>query len=217
MAVTRPADLPKEVYGWGGPLELHRLMNNLRGVAIAFDIAAVLREPPRALLDAYYDPTAPSRKEAYELSVPIYWQIAEIGNALGLVMFEAVVLPIPPANNKSAAAVGLAVFPRVTGSITDTIPLTDSCFAASQGRVQVRSRDSRHLRPTRSTSSSTRRSARNRRRRNHRRQAADAVDSARASHLEPPRAPSRPRLDRGSRHHPRHRVDIRSRGRLMPR
>src|SRR5260370_11127292 len=111
-AITEPHNILVNVYGWGGAFEVYRLLENLRGVALTFDLMAVLRDASHPLLDAYYDQTAPSRKEALELSVPLHWEVSEIGGALGMLMVELAALPIPPADNKSVAAVGLAVYPR---------------------------------------------------------------------------------------------------------
>jgi hypothetical protein len=148
IIVTRPQDIPKEVYGWGGALNLHRLMTNLSGVATAFQMAAMFRDASPALLNAYYDQTAPSRQQAFELSMPIYSEISDIGGALGVVLFEIGLLPIPPADNKSAAAVGLAVYPRVTGKITDTIQLTDSLSLQIKGGFISEAAIRAEIRPT---------------------------------------------------------------------
>jgi hypothetical protein len=148
IAVTRPQDIPNEVYGWGGPLELHRLMSNLQGVGLAFELPAVLRDASHPLLNAYYDQTAASRQEAYELSMPVYSEISEIGNALAFILFEIGVLPIPPSDNKSAAAVGLAVYPRVVGNVTDKIQLTDSVSLQIKGSFVSEAAIRAEIRPT---------------------------------------------------------------------
>jgi hypothetical protein len=133
LAVTRPQDLPAEVYGWGGPFDAQKLLNNLKGVALAFNVPATLRNPPKGVLDAYYDPAAPSRAATTELSIPILWEITDVASVMALLMFDIGILPIPPANAKGAAAVGLAMYPRLSGSLTETVPLSDSVSLQLKG------------------------------------------------------------------------------------
>jgi hypothetical protein len=136
LAVTRPQDLPKEVYGWGGPFDAPKLLNNLMGVALAFNVSASLRNAPKGILDAYYDASAPSRAAATELVIPIHWEITDVGSAMVLLMFDIGILPIPPQDAKGAAAVGLAIYPRLTGSLTETVPLSDSVSLQLKGGFQ---------------------------------------------------------------------------------
>jgi hypothetical protein len=131
--VTEPQNLLSDVYGWGGALEAQRLLENLRAVGLAFGLSAVIREPSHDLMDAYYDQGATSRQQAIELSIPVYWEMSEIGKALTLVMIELAALPIPPADKRGASAVGLALYPRVTGNVTDVIQITDSLSLQVKG------------------------------------------------------------------------------------
>ncbi len=132
-AISRPQDIMADVYGWGGAFQVHRLMDNLRGVAVAFDLSAVLHDASERLLDAYYAPACASRREAYELSVPVFWKISDTGDSLAMSMLELAVLPIPPSADRSAVPVGLAVYPRVTGTASQTFQLTPSVSVQVKG------------------------------------------------------------------------------------
>ena len=132
-AVEKPQDIAKDVYGWGEAFDVHGLLANLRDLAVAFDRAAVIHDAPHGLLNQYYDQGATGRKEAFELAIPVYWEISAVGNAFAMLAFELGVLPIPPVGNRSAAAVGLALYPRVTGTVSETIHVSDAVSLELQG------------------------------------------------------------------------------------
>ncbi|HEX2681008.1 MAG TPA: DUF6603 domain-containing protein, partial [Candidatus Dormibacteraeota bacterium] len=114
------------VYGWGGRFEVYRLLENIRALAIAFGLDAAPRDVPPKVLDHYFDPTSQSRDSIYELAVPLYWTVSGVGSVLALTSVDLVVLPIPPADNKLIAPVGLALYPRAVGSAELQFNITPS-------------------------------------------------------------------------------------------
>jgi hypothetical protein len=144
--ITAPQDILKDVYGWGGAFDIHRLMDNLRALATACGTMTVVRDASPALLDLYYDQTSPNRGDVLELAVPLYDEVSEIGDILGSISIELGMLPITPDGDKSAAAEGFALYPRASGTVSDSIPITDSVALTVQGgfvsdaaiRVEVR-------------------------------------------------------------------------------
>jgi Family of unknown function (DUF6603) len=131
--ITEPQNILKNVYGWGGSFDVHRLMDNLLRVALAFQLEAGMRAPSEALLNVYFDPAAPHRNDAYELAAPVHWEMTEVGDALVLMMLQIGVLPIPPKDNLKAAPVGLAIYPIVSAGLSETIQITDSVSITIKG------------------------------------------------------------------------------------
>ena len=132
-AISRPQDILSNVYGWGSAFEVQRLLDNLRTTAVAFDLPAIARDAPQSILDAYYAPGSASRSAAFEDSIPVYWAMADVGSSLSMILVELGVLPIPPVGEPYAAAVGLALYPRVVGDVTNRIQLTPDLTADLKG------------------------------------------------------------------------------------
>jgi Family of unknown function (DUF6603) len=118
-AVSQPQDLPADVYGWGGKFDHDRLLTSIGTLALAFGPLAGRREVPQSILDAYYDQSAADRDAIYEMTIPLYYALIDDGTSLGMAAIELAALPIPPEGVTSGTAVGIALYPRITGT-TDT-------------------------------------------------------------------------------------------------
>jgi hypothetical protein len=147
-AVSRPQDILTNVYGWGGKFEAYQLLGNIKALAIAYGLAASERDVPRRILDIYYDPSTQGLRNTYELSIPIFYEVTDIGPSLEMVTVELVVLPIPPADNKAVGPVGFALYPRVVGSAAAQFQLTPSVTAEIKGEFASEAAVRAEIRPS---------------------------------------------------------------------
>lgn len=141
-ALTRPAELIEEVYGWGTPVfDEERLLLGLKKFLEVLGYQANLYIPEPALLDEYFDHSNPYRSAVKELRLPI---LGGADFSKQLFEFGFSFLPITPEGNRGAAPVGLAVGPAISG----TLPTFDfgelslslvGGFSSDQGiRLEVR-------------------------------------------------------------------------------
>lgn len=148
LAGSNPLQLFQEVYGWGGTFEHQRLLQNFAALAAGLRAPVSVVKPSAQLLDAYYDPTAPVRRDVTQLRAPVYWAVVERGGVLGFVQLAVVVLPIPPAGSRTANPVGFAITPDIVGSTAAEIDITDWLRAELSGGFQSVGAIRLDIRPT---------------------------------------------------------------------
>lgn len=146
LALTDPARLPAELYGWGKPdFDADRLLRVLEVLGRAFGLA--ISNDIAAGLDLYWSAVTPAQP-VRSLVLPV-WSSVTTGTVIAAVGIDIVIVPIPVDSAPGTTAVGgLAMFPRfrIDGEIdiqlTDGITLTATADIADEGLVRAELRPS---------------------------------------------------------------------------
>ena len=124
---TQPGKLFDEVYQWGTASFNYQLfVLNLYRVFSVLYLPVTIAKPAKEELDAYFDPASTARQFVYKLDLPVYSGIKKDGIDFVAVDLNLVLMPIPPANNKSANPVGFVIYPFVYGKIGETVKISDA-------------------------------------------------------------------------------------------
>jgi uncharacterized protein DUF6603 len=133
--VSAPSNLMHDVYGWGTPnFDSLTLLRNLRRLFDSFELPAGIFDADAVELNLYYDQSAPFRKSAAILRIPLYWGVLELGDVLDYLEVRLGVLPIPPTTSRTADPDGIAIFTEILGSLqVPSISLTDQIDLSVSG------------------------------------------------------------------------------------
>jgi hypothetical protein len=134
-AATDPRQLFTDVYKWGGAFEHQAFMDNVLTLASGFGAPAFPNIPTDALLDMYYDPDAPVRRELVEIRAPLYWAMVTGGGGMASVELSLVMLPIPAIGDHTGDPVGFTLTPALTGEASETVKLTESVDLVLKGKL----------------------------------------------------------------------------------
>jgi hypothetical protein len=133
---SNPPKLMTDAYGWGLVFDHTRFVIALADVLRSFDSPVDLSQAVPALLDEYWTPTAPARKEIMQLRAPLHREIVDNGTDVDLLSVSLIVMPIPPlaaAGTSTSAPTGLTLVPAVTGQAAREIEVTESVRLALSG------------------------------------------------------------------------------------
>lgn len=115
VKTLNPAAVFADVYGWGAAeFDDARLLNNLAHFFERLGFRAYLRPLGSALLDSYYSADNPARARVRELVVPIVGSHDEQDQLYEL---SLAIFPIPPAHDRAAAPVGVALSTSIIGRL----------------------------------------------------------------------------------------------------
>jgi hypothetical protein len=138
-ALSKPADIMPDVYGWGGTFDAERLLRNLAALFDGFGLSPARYKPLPELVDIYYSPTNPGRQSLKQLSVPVYWEPSSTDPTTDELALDLQLglLAIPPAANLAGAAEGLVLFPELNAATSVTFELSDSVDLTVAGGLQA--------------------------------------------------------------------------------
>lgn len=142
-AAAAPGSWPADVYGWGGSFDHDRFLTALGALGGGLGGAVSEQQPPATLAAQYIAPDNPDRSTVRVLSLsPIEIEGPTLAD---YVKAALIVLPLPPANDRSAPPEGLLVQPLVTGAVAAGLDLgpaaaltLDGDFEASPVSVELR-------------------------------------------------------------------------------
>jgi hypothetical protein len=147
-AATDPRQLFADVYHWGGTFKHELFINNMLALMSGVGARAYPSLGTPALLDMYYDASAPVRTKVLELHAPIYWGVVIEGGVMATVEFWVIVLPIPAAGNRAGDPVGVMLTPRLAGSAAATVKVTQNVDAVFKGSLDSAGVIRLEIRPT---------------------------------------------------------------------
>ena len=142
-AAAAPGSWLADVYGWGGSFDHDRFLTGLGALGGGLGGAVSEQQPPATLAARYIAPDNPDRSTVRVLSLsPIEIEGPTLAD---YVKAALIVLPLPPADDRSAPPEGLFVQPLVTGAAAAGVDLgpaaaltLDGDFEASPVSIELR-------------------------------------------------------------------------------
>ena len=142
-AAAAPGSWLADVYGWGGSFDHDRFLTGLGALGGGLGGAVSEQQPPATLAARYIAPDNPDRSTVRVLSLsPIEIEGPTLAD---YVKAALIVLPLPPADDRSASPEGLFVQPLVTGAAAAGVDLgpaaaltLDGDFEASPVSIELR-------------------------------------------------------------------------------
>ena len=134
-AVSDPQHLAQDLYGWSATLDYDGLLGAIGDLLrilpiLRFPGSATVGQASSSLLSLYYNASGLQTGQYNMLSVVPQYFINSGQPLIPGIKAALVALPIPPAGQSAATSVGppngLAIFPLITGKMTQSIPVADN-------------------------------------------------------------------------------------------
>jgi hypothetical protein len=119
QALTDPAALARDVYGWGAAFDHDKLTDHVQRAMYAFGIPARRGIAWHPLVEAFYAANNPALATLRDVRIPFVIR----QDPLTRVELGVTLLPIPPKNQPTAAPVGVLIGPYAEGDFELNVPL----------------------------------------------------------------------------------------------
>ncbi len=143
-AVADPRGIPRDVYGWGSAFDAEGLLSALDRLATGFGLGIADDVEPGLAL--YYD--ASSVPSVHSLVIPIWAGVMAAGGTVEYGRVDLVVVPIPPAGQRSGSPEGLSIFPSLVGQIGGSTPIGQGVTLTITGQLDATGAVRAELRPS---------------------------------------------------------------------